>query len=212
MTPRAPRLYLITDRHATGGRALVDVVAAALQGARGRASDVAVQVREKDLDGRALLELVRALRAVTAPAGAQLFVNDRIDVALAAGADGVHLGGNSLRPSDVRIIAPHVRVAVSTHTPEEVALAAAARVDFVVFGPVFATPSKPDFVVGLAQLERVIALGVPVLALGGIDARNAHSCTIVGAAGVACIRSVMGATKISEAVSTLLAGVDGLHP
>jgi thiamine-phosphate pyrophosphorylase len=209
--PRAPRLYIITDRHATGGRTLVDVVAQALAGARGRERDVAVQVREKDLDARALLELSRALRAVTAPVGAQLYVNDRVDVAVAAGADGVHLGGRSLSPDDVRAIAPHLRIAVSTHTPKEVAAAAAARVDFVVFGPVFATPSKPHFVVGLAQLERVIALGVPVIALGGIDAQNAHDCTIAGAAGVACIRSVMGTTKIPQTVSSLLAYVDGVQ-
>jgi thiamine-phosphate pyrophosphorylase len=203
--PRAPRLYIITDRTATGGRALIDVVAQALEGARGREREVAVQVREKDLSGRALLELCRALRSVTAPVGAQLFVNDRVDVALAADADGVHLGGASLSPADVRTIAPRLRVAVSTHTAAEVAAAAAARADFVVFGPVFATPSKPNFVVGLAQLERVIALGVPVVALGGIDAQNAHSCTIVGASGVACIRSVMAATKIPQTVSSLLA-------
>jgi thiamine-phosphate pyrophosphorylase len=209
--PRAPRLYIITDRQATGGRALVDVVAQALVGARGRERDVAVQVREKDLDGRALLELSRALRAVTAAVGAQLYINDRVDVAIAAGADGVHLGGRSLSPGEVRAIAPHLRIAVSTHSPKEVMAAAAAQVDFVVFGPVFATPSKPDFVVGLAQLQRVIALGVPVIALGGIDVQNAHSCTIVGASGVACIRSVMGNTKIPQTVSSLLALVDGVQ-
>jgi thiamine-phosphate pyrophosphorylase len=206
----APRLYIITDRQATGGRALVDVVAAALAGARGR-RDVAVQVREKDLGGRALLELTRALRAVTAAAGAQLFVNDRVDVALAAGADGVHLGGSSLSIADVRAVAPQLRVAVSTHTRDEVAAAAQARADFVVFGPVFATPSKPNFVVGLAQLAQVVALGIPVVALGGIDEKNAHSCTIVGASGVACIRSVMGTTKLPETVSKLLACVDGVQ-
>jgi thiamine-phosphate pyrophosphorylase len=202
---RAPRLYIITDRKATRGRPLVDVIAAALEGARGRGDQVAVQLREKDLEGRALLELARGLRAVTAAAGAQLFINDRVDVALAAGADGVHLGGRSLSINDVRALAPALRIALSTHTRADVEAAARARVDFVVFGPVFATPSKPNFTVGIAQLEEVSALGVQVLALGGIDTTNAHACAVAGASGVACIRSVMSATKLPETVSSLLA-------
>jgi thiamine-phosphate pyrophosphorylase len=208
---RAPRLYIITDRKATGGRALVDVVAAALEGARGSAHQVAVQLREKDLGGRALHDLARALRAVTAAAGAQLFINDRVDVALATGADGVHLGGESLSVADVRAIGPRLRIGISTHTRAEVEAASAARADFVVFGPVFATPSKPNFVVGIEQLAQVVALEVPVLALGGIDAKNAHACAIAGATGVACIRSVMAATKLPETVSSLLACVDGIQ-
>jgi thiamine-phosphate pyrophosphorylase len=208
---RAPRLYLITDRRATGGRALEEVVAAALEGARDRAHEVAVQLREKDLHGRELLALARSLRAVTAAAGASLFVNDRVDVALAAGADGVHLGGRSLSIADVRALAPTLRIGCSTHTRDEVERAAADGADFVVFGPVFATPSKPNFVTGIAQLAQVVALGVPVLALGGIDAQNAHSCVVAGASGVACIRSVMGATKIPAVVSAFLACLNGIQ-
>jgi thiamine-phosphate pyrophosphorylase len=208
---RAPRLYLITDRAATGGRALVDVVTAAMAGARGRGADVAVQLREKDLGGRALYDLARALRPVTAAVGARLFINDRVDVALAADADGVHLGGRSLSVAQTRALAPQLAVAVSTHTRAEVETEARAGADFVVFGPVFATPSKPNFVAGLAQLEQVVALGVPVLALGGVDTDNAHACITAGASGVACIRSVMSATKIAETVSSLLAYVDGIE-
>jgi len=102
----APRVYLITDRRATDGRDLVDAVSRALDGAGDHASSVAVQVREKDLDARSLLALTRALRSVTARHGSRLFVNDRVDVALAAGADGVHLGGGALSPADVRAVAP----------------------------------------------------------------------------------------------------------
>jgi thiamine-phosphate pyrophosphorylase len=207
----APRLYLITDRRATGGRPLDQVVAEALAGAGARAGEVAVQLREKDLGGRALLALARSLRAVTAAAGAQLFINDRVDVALAANADGVHLGGRSLSPADVRLLAPRLRIGVSTHTPEEVQRAAAAPADFVVFGPVFATPSKPGISVGVDRLVQVAALGVPVLALGGIDEKNAQKCILAGASGVACIRSVMAATKIDKTVSSLLACVGGIQ-
>jgi thiamine-phosphate pyrophosphorylase len=163
------------------------------------------------MEARPLLELARALRALTAAAGAQLFVNDRVDVALAAGADGVHLGGRSLAPAEVRALAPGLRIGVSTHSAAEVQRAAAAGADFVVFGPVFATPSKPGIFTGLDQLEQVCALGVPVLALGGIDEKNAHECILSGASGVACIRSVMSATKIDKSVSSLLACVGAIH-
>ena len=126
----APRLYLITDRKATGGRPLVEVVAAALAGIAGSGldpGDVAVQLREKDLDGRALTDLGRALRATTAAAGVRLFVNDRIDVALAVGADGVHLGGTSLVPAEARALAPALAIAVSTHGLADVRAAATTR-------------------------------------------------------------------------------------
>jgi thiamine-phosphate pyrophosphorylase len=207
----APRLYLITDRTATGGRPLVDVVAAALEGARGRAHEVAVQLREKDLGGRALLDLARALRAVTAAAGVQLYINDRVDVALAVGADGVHLGGRSLAPADVRAVAPRLRIGVSTHSRAEVEAALAARADFAVFGPVFATPSKPGCHTGLGPLKEVSAMALPVVALGGVDVNNARSCIVAGAVGVACIRSVMAATKLPETVSSLLACVGSIE-
>jgi thiamine-phosphate pyrophosphorylase len=203
----APWLYIITDRQATGGRPLVEVVAQALAGARAAPGRVAVQLREKDLDARQLCELARALRTVTAAAGAALFINDRIDVALAAGADGVHLAGGSLNAEQVRNIAPEIRVAASTHNEAEVKAAAAAGIDFVVFGPVFDTPSKRGrmALTGLDGLSRACGHGVAVLALGGIEPENARACFIAGATGVACIRSVISATNSAERVSALLA-------
>jgi thiamine-phosphate pyrophosphorylase len=202
----APSLYIITDRRLTGDRPLADVVGEALVGARGAPGRVAVQLREKDLSGRALLELARGLRAVTAAAGVALFINDRVDVALAVGAEGVHLGGGSLAPGDVRAIAPRLRLAASTHSESEVAAAAAAGVDFVVFGPVFDTPSKPGMApTGLDGLARAARLGIPVLALGGIQPENAGICFGAGAIGVACIRSVICATNSIERVSAFLA-------
>jgi thiamine-phosphate pyrophosphorylase len=202
----APSLYIITDRRLTGDRPLADVVGEALVGARGTPGRVAVQLREKDLSGRALLDLARGLRAVTAAAGVALFINDRVDVALAVGAEGVHLGGGSLGPADVRAIAPRLRLAVSTHSESEVAAAAAAGVDFVVFGPVFDTPSKPGMApMGLDGLARAARLGIAVLALGGIEPENAGICFAAGAAGVACIRSVICATNSIERVSAFLA-------
>ncbi len=208
-----PRLYLITDRKATGGRALVEVVAAALTGIAGSGlapRDVAVQLREKDLDGRALTALARALRATTAAAGVRLFINDRIDVALAVGADGVHLGGTSLAPSEARALAPALALALSTHGIADVhaAVGDPARAAFAVFGPVRDTPSKraygpPLGLDALAEAARLSLPTLPLLALGGLDARDVPEVLAAGAQGVACIRPVMAATDPADAVRTL---------
>lgn len=206
----APRLYLITDRRLTGDRPLADVVREALA-ASPTATEVgapplAVQLREKDLPGRPLFELAIVLRAVTREMGAWLFINDRIDVALAVGADGVHLGGGGLAGQDVRTIAPRLRIGISTHTRTEVEAAARVGAAFVVFGPVFDTPSKRALgsPVGLATLADACSVDIPVLAIGGITPDNASDCRRVGAAGVACIRSVMCATNPGQVVRSLL--------
>jgi thiamine-phosphate pyrophosphorylase len=195
-----PRLVLVTDRHATAGRDLVDVVAAALD-----AGLPAVQLRDKDLPGRALLALAERLRVLTASAGALLLVNDRIDVAVAVGADGVHLGGGSL-PADVarRLLPPGALVGVSTHAPAEVASATA---DFVFFGPVYATPSKAAFgpPLGVAGLRQAVAAArVPVLAIGGVTARTVPETRATDAAGVAVIRAILAADDPALATRDLL--------
>jgi thiamine-phosphate pyrophosphorylase len=203
-----PRLYLITDRCATAGRPLIDVVRAALAGASRGA--LAVQLREKDLEARALLALARELRAVTREAGAALFVNDRFDVALAAEADGVHLGGRSLAPADVARLAPGLPIAVSAHTRAEVERARACpAVRFAVFGPVWDTPSKRPYgpPLGLEALRAAAGVGLPLLALGGVTPDRAPSCRAAGAVGVACIRAVLEARDPGAIVHALLAGV-----
>jgi thiamine-phosphate pyrophosphorylase len=207
-----PRLYLITDRRATAGRPLADVVRAALAGlppaARG---SVAVSLREKDLEARALLDLARALREITGAAGAKLFVNDRVDVALAAGADGVHLGGRSLSPADVARIAPRLMVGVSTHgRPEAVDAAGEPNVAFAVFGPIYDTPSKRAYgpPVGLAALRDAVVSGLPLLALGGVTPERAPECLAAGAFGVACIRAVLEAPDPGGALATMWSTVE----
>lgn len=206
----APRVYLITDRRAPLERPLTEVVAAALagapRGADGR-SPVAVQLREKDMSGADLLELAKRLRAITAAARAPLFINDRVDVALACDADGVHLPSGGLLPADVRRVAPHLAIAASTHSSAEISIAREA--DFVVFGPVFATPSKARFgpPKGLGALvEAVERAGptLPVLALGGVDLANVAECRASGAAGIACIRSVLCASDPAQQIAMFL--------
>jgi thiamine-phosphate pyrophosphorylase len=211
----APRLYLITDRAATEGRPLGQVVAAALRGLEPfRAADgtlpIAVSLREKDLGGRALLVLARELAALTRAARARLFINGRVDVALAAGADGVHLPGDGLAPADVRAIAPALAIAVSTHTKKDVDAAADAGVAFAVFGPVFDTPSKRGILkpVGLLALRAATRSRLPVLALGGVTPRDAGACARAGAAGIACIRAILGASDPGSAAADFFRGFD----
>jgi thiamine-phosphate pyrophosphorylase len=205
----------VTDRRATAGRPLVEVVRAALAGApAGAGPEIAVQLREKDLDGRSLHALARELRDVTRAAGAALYVNDRVDVALAVGADGVHLGRRGLDPAAVARLAPDLAVAVSTHARAEVADAARAGARFAVFGPIWDTPSKRRFgsPLGLEALREAVdeaALdGLPLLAIGGVnDADRAASCRAVGAAGVACIRAILHDSDPGAALAALLTAV-----
>jgi thiamine-phosphate pyrophosphorylase len=206
--PAAPRLYLITDRHATAERPLADVVAAALRGIPAGAlapADVAVQLREKDLSGRALFEMAFALRAVTAAAGVGLYVNDRVDVALAVGADGVHLGGGSLDPATVARVAPALAIAVSVHAAAEVAAlrAAADPIAFALLGPIHDTPSKRRYgaPLGAAAVTAAARSGIPVVVVGGIEPRHVRELRAAGAHGVACIRAVMAAADPSAAAN-----------
>jgi thiamine-phosphate pyrophosphorylase len=206
-----PRLYLVTDRTATGGRPLVDVVGAALGGIAGSglsSREVAVQLREKALEGRALTDLARALREMTTAAGVQLFINDRIDVALAVRADGVHLGGTSLTAGEARGIAPGLGVAVSAHKPADVRTAAAAAT-FAVFGPIRDTPSKRRYgpPLGWSALAEAARLGTPLLAIGGVGAEDVAEALRSGAHGIACIRPVMEATDPARAVRSLAAAL-----
>ena len=169
------------------------------------------------MSGRALFELARRLRRLTADAGALLLVNDRLDVALAAGADGVHLGTASMPPAAVReITPPGFLVGVSTHSPEEVRAAGAAGADYVCFGPVYETPSKKAYgpPAGLEALgEAAGAEGsVPVLALGGVKAGRVPELLGAGARGVALISAVFGAPDPEGATRRLLAAIKGESP
>jgi thiamine-phosphate pyrophosphorylase len=207
----APQVYLVTDRRATNDRPLVDVVARALDGAGEHAAAVAVQLREKDLDARPLLALARALRAVTAARGARLFVNDRVDVALASGADGVHLGTGALTGADVQAIAPRLEIAVSTHALAEVIrLRDASWLSFVVFGPVFETPSKQAYgpPLGVSALRQACATGASVVAIGGLDGERAGACRAVGVAGVAVIRAVLSAVDPGRATAGFFGAIE----
>jgi len=161
-----------------------------------------VQIREKDLPARNLLALAReAVAAGARQSGASgealVLVNDRLDVALAAGAAGVHLGGESLPVREVvrwcrRGNAPsNFRIGVSCHSLEETREAESAGADYVFFGPVYDTPSKRQFgaAQGIPRLAEVCrAVRIPVVAIGGVNEENAAECLRAGAAGIAAIR------------------------
>jgi thiamine-phosphate pyrophosphorylase len=202
---RLARLLVITDAAATGGRPLPDVVRAALGGGARF-----VQVREKDLEGRDLLALVEAVVGECRREGARCLVNDRIDVALSAGADGVVLPADSF-PTDVarRLLGPDRLVGRSTHSPLEVGRAAREHADFVLFGPVHATPSKAGFGApqGIDRLRAVTSFGIPVFAVGGITAGNAGDAVAAGAHGVAVIREILSASDPGAAAARLIAAL-----
>jgi thiamine-phosphate pyrophosphorylase len=189
---RIPRLYVVTDRQQTAARPLPEVIAAAARGGAGM-----VQLREKDLSARDLSSLGAQLQDVLAPYGIPLLINDRLDVAQALDTAGAHLAGHSLSTALARrLLGPQKLLGVSTHSVEEARTAMAEGADFIVFGPVFDTPSKAAYGApqGLQRLEEVIRQAtIPVLAIGGIDRHNLLQVLQTGAHGVAMIRAVLAA-------------------
>jgi thiamine-phosphate pyrophosphorylase len=203
---KLPRVYLVTEGRDAG--AMATVLRAALSGLPPGA--VAVQLRAKDLGGRDLLALARALQAVCGPAGQPLLVNDRLDVALVAGAAGVHLPADGVPPADARrLLGAGALLGVSCHSLADVARARAGGADFATFGPVFDTPSKRAYgpPLGLARLREAAALGLPIYGLGGVEAGNALEVVAAGAHGVAAIRAWLAAPDPAGAVRALLAAV-----
>jgi thiamine-phosphate pyrophosphorylase len=161
-----------------------------------------LQLREKDLDDRALYGLTRLARSVLPPPGL-LLVNGRLDVALAAGADGAHLPAEGVPVASLRHrFGPRPLLGRSTHRIEEVEAAREAGADYVTFGPIYPTPGKAAYgePPGLAGLARVAALGIPVYALGGITLERLGEVAATGAAGVAGIRLFLEVSRLPELV------------
>lgn len=187
---RRPILYYVTDSTQLGpAEGLLEKIRAAFA-----AGVDWVQIREKQMPTRELCGLVEQAAALPEKGSARLLVNERLDVALACGTDGVHLPADSLPAAVVRRAVPEGwLVGVSCHSPEEVEDAAREGAGFAVLGPIFATPGK-DRPLGLKPLREACrrveaaASGFPVLALGGVNLENAGACLEAGAAGVAAIR------------------------
>jgi thiamine-phosphate pyrophosphorylase len=212
-------LCYVTDRRSLSGVAAPELRAALLQKieAGATAGIDCIQIREKDLSGKECAALTReALQRVAKVAGAEkpprIIVNDRLDVALAERAGGVHLGENSLPAQDARrLVNAHGEVkdfliGVSCHSLDAARLAAEGGADYVFFGPVFATPSKSVYGApqGLERLAEICrAVSISVFAIGGVTLENASSCFAAGASGIAAIRLFQDAEDIAALVQAL---------
>ena len=190
------RIYLITDRAQTGGRPLEKIVEAAFEG-----GVRALQVREKDLTSRQLFELSLSLRKITHRYKAQLIINDRVDIALLAGADGVHVGRQSIDVKVLRTFVPEpFIIGVSTHSLTEACEAEQGGADFITFGPVYETPSKMKYgpPPGVGALKEVCRkVNLPVLALGGINKKEKiKDIKESGAFGIALISGLFQAEDV----------------
>ncbi len=196
------RLYLVTDRKQTGGRPLMDVVEECLA-----AGLRAVQLREKDLPETEFTALARSMRDVTRRHGARLFINGRLDVALAVGAEGLQGGHDALALSALRSRAPGLYIGASVHSVEEARAAERDRADFIVFGPVYETPSKREYgpPKGVEALAKVVgAVNIPVFAIGGITPKRVAHVRAAGAHGVAVISAILAAERPGEATKALV--------
>ena len=195
------RLYVIVDRAAAGDRDLVDIASAAIRGG----ADV-IQLRDKSASTRQLFATAQRLLPHTRAVGVPLIINDRADVAAAVGAEGVHLGQDDLPVQAARsLLEPGRLIGKSTHSLEQAAAAEAEGVDYIGFGPIFLTPTKPDYKsVGLDQLRLAARkIRVPMVCIGGIDASNLEHVTRAGAERVAVVRAVCAAADPEAAARTL---------
>ncbi|MEG6549304.1 thiamine phosphate synthase [Desulfocurvibacter africanus] len=200
-------VYLVTDRPLCQGRDLLDIVGQAVRGGVSM-----VQLREKMADTREFVELARALKAMLAPQGVPLLINDRVDVALAAGADGVHVGQGDMHVLDVRrILGPRAILGLSTDTLEQVLEAEGLPVDYYGVGPVFPTSTKTDFshqpwgIEGLRRLRPRISR--PMVGIGGVDVGNAARIVSAGAEGVAVVSAICSAPSPKDAARALAKAV-----
>jgi thiamine-phosphate pyrophosphorylase len=196
-------LYLVTDRNQTGGRDLLWVLEQALDG-----GVKAVQLREKDLSGRDLFWLAEKTCKLCQAYHAALFINDRVDVALAVDAAGVQLSQTSLPVVTTRaLLGPQKIIGVSTHSLQEAREAEQNGADFVLFGPVYFTASKASYGApqGLPALKTIVDnVSLPVYAIGGIKPENIESTKNIGIRGVALISAIVSAESPKEAAVKIL--------
>jgi thiamine-phosphate pyrophosphorylase len=211
MDPDTLRLIVVTDRRLAGARGVVAVVAAALQ-----AGAPTIQLREKEQGAGEVLPLARELRALTREHDALFFVNDRVDLALAVEADGVHLGPLDLPVGEVRAsVPPGFLIGYSTDDPDDARRAVSAGADYLGCGTVWPTSSKEDAgrVIGVEGLDRVArSVPIPVVGIGGVTPRRAEELRGTAAAGIAVVGAVMAAPDPAEATRQLLVSFRGTPP
>ena len=203
------RLYVIIDRAASAGRDLAELAAAAIRGG----ADL-VQLRDKAASHREFLKEAERVLSVTRRAHVPLIINDRTPVARAVGADGVHLGQDdaAIAVARRRLGAGRL-IGKSTHSLEQALAAQAEGADYIGFGPIFPTPTKPDYgSIGTALIRRVTeALPIPVVCIGGIDRSNLFQVLEAGAARVAVVRAVCAAPDAESAARSLKQTLEQFH-
>jgi thiamine-phosphate pyrophosphorylase len=195
-------LYLVTDRAMCAAHGLERTVAEAVAG-----GVAMVQLRDDETPAAELVELARRLKAVLAPARVPLIVNNRLDVALAAGSDGLHVGQADTPPAEARArLGPEPILGLSVTDPAQLAAVDRALVDYLGVGPIFATSTKPDAApaMGLSGLAATRAgTGLPIVAIGGIDATNAAAVIRAGADGIAVVSAICAAGDPRSAAAAL---------
>lgn len=204
-------LCLVTDRDLCGTRSLEEVVGAAVRGGVG-----SVQLREKHLATRAFVEAAARLKALLAPFGIPLLINDRVDVALAMGAEGVHLGQDDM-PCEAarRLLGPTAIIGLSVECWEDVVRAKAQPVDYLGVSPIFATPTKTDTrgAWGLEGLARIRAFSRhPLVAIGGLNEGNIAEVVRAGAEGIAVVSALCAAPDPRQAAERLCHRIEGAKP
>ena len=194
-----PLLHLVTDPRLPRAQLLTVIRAAAENGADW------IQVRDRRASARELFDLAQAVVTLCRPRGVRVAVNDRIDVALAVGADGVQLGGRSLPAGVARELVSDLSIGVSVHSVESAVRAEAAGADWITFGHVFPTSSHPDTTPrGVAALAQAVqAVHIPVIAIGGIGTRQVGPVIQAGAAGIAVISAILDALDPARATAEL---------
>jgi thiamine-phosphate pyrophosphorylase len=202
------RVYVITDARHPRGRSHREIAEAAIRGGA-----TAVQLRMKEEPARVVLDVARAIGPLCRAAGVAFIVNDRLDVAMLAGADGVHVGQDDLPAMDARaLMGPRALIGVSAATVEEAIAAERAGADYLGVGAIYGTATKSDAgaPVGLARVTEICrAVRLPVVGIGGITAENAAAVIRAGALGVAVITAVTLADDMAGAVRRLREAVDG---
>lgn len=195
-------LYVITDETIAGGRSHAEIAQQALRGG----ADV-IQLRDKGLSSAELAGVGREIAAIIRKAGAVFIINDRLDVAIACGADGVHLGQDDMPVSTARQLAPPgFIIGVSVGTVEEAVDAEREGADYLALSPTFSTASKEDAGPGLGpeRLREICrAVAIPVIAIGGINRRNVRDVIVAGADGIAVISAVVASLDITAAARDL---------
>jgi len=196
-------LYLITGGDAANDAGFFDKIKGALDG-----GVRAVQLREKNLNGRDLLAAAERLRLLTREYGALLFINDRADVAKLSGADGVHLGQNGISPAAARkALGGEALIGVSAHNLTEARKAEEDHANFITFGPVYQTPSKAQWgpPLGLKPLKEITGLvNIPVYAVGGINKDRVEEVIASGASGIAVISAILSSSDVRKSAEELV--------